>query len=701
MSLAARTRREARSAFALDLAAVDWHAGVRLGLAVAVPLFVGLAYGREEAATLATLGALNTVLADPGGPWIRRFTTTLAAAFVLAIAMACATAASETIALAVLVAGLAGFGAGLTVEFGESATGVGFVTSILVVLGLGLPAPASDALPRAGWVLLGGGWGVVVSAGLWPFRPWAPLRGALADAYTATASFLRDVPHDPIDRAGAQDRVTTAVNGAREAAVHVRRRRQGLGALESWVARALKGVIEVEPLLGALDRAFADLPRVPPEVSTVLTALVTRCEEVAADPTRFEDLDTRALESAIEPLRARSSASPAVDMLLRVGDALSGRARTYAAASTVARRQRGRLADVAEARISPLFDRRSLVLRHALRLGVAVSVAQVLASADPLENGYWIPLTVVIILKPDLGSTLDRSAQRMAGTVLGALVAFGLADLLAGSEWALATAVVATSIAIGVFVRVNYGLAVLAITPCVILLLNIGGGTADLAWVRVVSTLAGGLLTLLAAYTLWPSWERLTLESTLAGAARSEAEYLDGVLQGGDVGPVRRAHHAAERDRSNAEASLQRMLSEPSSRWVSPEAVLDFCQRIQSQVERTTVVRIRLLELGRSPTADSARAVTGTRAALAPVVSQLHSVSKLLEGNKGADALFPDVRDVDAHDRVLDSVVRQMLGDGEGLRRAATSIRRASHSHHSRRARERRSSPSRAQDDGP
>ena len=54
---------------------------------------------------------------------------------------------------------------------------------------------------------------------------------------------------------------------------------------------------------------------------------------------------------------------------------------------------------------------------------MASAVGGLLAAAEHLVRGYWIPMTVVIVLKPNFGGTLQRSVQRITGTILGALLA--------------------------------------------------------------------------------------------------------------------------------------------------------------------------------------------------------------------------------------------------------------------------------------
>src|SRR5258708_15545513 len=65
----------------------------------------------------------------------------------------------------------------------------------------------------------------------------------------------------------------------------------------------------------------------------------------------------------------------------------------------------------------------SSTFRHALRLAASTALAGVIASAFHLTRGYWIPITVVVVLKPNFGGTLHRAVQRITGTVAGALFA--------------------------------------------------------------------------------------------------------------------------------------------------------------------------------------------------------------------------------------------------------------------------------------
>src|SRR6185312_7284270 len=80
----------------------------------------------------------------------------------------------------------------------------------------------------------------------------------------------------------------------------------------------------------------------------------------------------------------------------------------------------------------------SIVLQHALRIGIVTATAVLLTALLKLNHGYWTTLTVVVILQPFTGATTTKALQRVAGTVLGGIVAAGLSALFHSSIAVLA-----------------------------------------------------------------------------------------------------------------------------------------------------------------------------------------------------------------------------------------------------------------------
>src|SRR5947209_386533 len=76
---------------------------------------------------------------------------------------------------------------------------------------------------------------------------------------------------------------------------------------------------------------------------------------------------------------------------------------------------------------------RSSTLRHAIRLGFTLALATALYRLLPLplQRGYWIPLTALLVLKPDFVATFTRGVARLLGTMLGAVLTTVLVSVLA------------------------------------------------------------------------------------------------------------------------------------------------------------------------------------------------------------------------------------------------------------------------------
>jgi uncharacterized membrane protein YccC len=66
----------------------------------------------------------------------------------------------------------------------------------------------------------------------------------------------------------------------------------------------------------------------------------------------------------------------------------------------------------------------STIFRHSLRLAITIAIAFIIGAIFPLQNVYWILLTVTVIMRPGYGLTKERSYKRIAGTALGAVIAF-------------------------------------------------------------------------------------------------------------------------------------------------------------------------------------------------------------------------------------------------------------------------------------
>ena len=250
-----------------------------------------------------------------------------------------------------------------------------------------------------------------------------------------------------------------------------------------------------------------------------------------------------------------------------------------------------RLLDGAVRGVRVLASPNAVTTRHALRLGVTVAIAQAIGTLAHLSRAQWITTTVLLVLQPYAGTTWQRGISRVMGTVLGGVVAALLAAVLR-DQLLVAAIMFPLSVAAIAVRTVDYALFTFFLTPVFVLLAEPALGNWKLAGVRILDTVIGGVLAIVASRVLWPTYEHNTLPDTIGGlldavrayfrtAARAAALPVpdDGALDAAAAGPVEGEALASARRRvglaaNAADAALQRWLVEPRGRWRDTESLM-------------------------------------------------------------------------------------------------------------------------------
>ena len=249
-------------------------------------------------------------------------------------------------------------------------------------------------------------------------------------------------------------------------------------------------------------------------------------------------------------------------------------------------------------------------LRHAVRAALAMGVGYAVAVHLPWgTHPYWVLLTIVVVLRGSLAQTLERRNLRVAGTLLGCVLAVAV---LAAQwpAWALLlTMTLAQAIAHSFALR-RYLVTAVAVTVLGLVQahwLNSSSSTAFALLERLVDTLIGTGIAWAFAYVL-PSWERTQMAAlvkrTLAAQAHHARVALGlGQLQAVDNAPElawRLARREAYDSLSALVLATQRSLSEP--RAVRPPLQpLEHLQAHSYQLlaQLTAVKTLLLLRRGR------------------------------------------------------------------------------------------------------
>ncbi|MET0211292.1 MAG: YccS family putative transporter [Burkholderiaceae bacterium] len=212
-------------------------------------------------------------------------------------------------------------------------------------------------------------------------------------------------------------------------------------------------------------------------------------------------------------------------------------------------------------RLRAQLDWRAPLLRHAVRLAVALSAGYGLMLSTGDQHGFWILLTIVFVCQPQYGATLTRLTQRIGGTVLGLVVGWALLrlfpDLLLQAGFTVAAGVVFFANR-----HTRYTLATAAITSLVLLSFNQAGDGFGLIVPRLLDTVAGGVIAGLAVWLILPSWQAHQLHRLAGQAARTQAHYLREIMAQYQTGKRDHlAYRLARRNAHNADAALSRSLA--------------------------------------------------------------------------------------------------------------------------------------------
>jgi Fusaric acid resistance protein-like len=135
--------------------------------------------------------------------------------------------------------------------------------------------------------------------------------------------------------------------------------------------------------------------------------------------------------------------------------------------------------------------------RYALQLALGLAAAMALERALDLANGYWVPLTTLLVLRPGTRHTMARALARTAGTLAGVGTASAILVAIHPAPGALIALVAIAALGAYVFHKATYGLFSACVTTYVVFLLSFAGQRArEIELARIVATLLGAAIGL-------------------------------------------------------------------------------------------------------------------------------------------------------------------------------------------------------------
>jgi uncharacterized membrane protein YccC len=624
---------------------LHWTRGLRAGVAVAAAMGVCYLLGRPMG--WAALGGFETILVDNGGPYRSRLTTMLTV--LVGGAVACVVGALVPGALwaAVVVTAVFCFALTFARVMSQPMASTSVIVLVIYFAGLGGSAHTlKGALGNAAAYLLGGAWAAVLSLGLWPLDPFRPARQAVAECYAVLAEFTAGVqvaaPRGELREAQRlrihelqramrlkmeAARIAIGTTGARATARTVR-------------ARSLTVLLETADMLFAETIRCSELAEGAEDGASQRTLAeamqwLSGAERVIAEGLRHKPVDGGASfapegSHSLEFVRRRGR-----PLVLERREIPAGSLLAYLAAeernalqnieiafesvravwsgvefrsaaerwTAVSRRVDG---DGESRWMDSLYANwtlRSVMMRHALRVGVVAGVDVVLIRALNVQHGFWLAMTSIIVLQPYGSGTMRKSAQRVGGTIGGGVLAALLAAAV-NTEAGVIAVITVTSVLTLATYAVDYGWYCFFLTPTFVLMSLPHLRDWHFAEVRMGTTVLGALVSLLAMRVLWPEKEQIELGRLLGRGSTAAAAYVRAMMQFWSVDDTERA--TAEREVlakarrqcgltiNDAEETLDRLMLEPrvgrASRWEEALTFVTYLRRLTRVVTTLAIV---------------------------------------------------------------------------------------------------------------
>ncbi|WP_416984068.1 FUSC family protein [Streptomyces sp. T028] len=580
---------------------VPWSAVTRGALAAGPLLLVAVLTDHASLGVVAAIAAMLAGINDRPGSRRAAVNRLGAPALAGAGGMLVGTYVGDHVGAVALTAVLTGLGllAGGMSAIGPVASGAGTQLLVAAAIGAGMP------VPEAGWTralafLAGAGWLIALrlvlptpGAMTGDFR-FDGERAAVARVYDAVAGLLdaTGTGHATARRAA----LTAALDHAQDALTGPRLRRFASSSAERRLHAQYAAALPLAEAATAL--AWAGEP----------------VSERAAEGPRRLAASVRD-NTPTGPLPAPSRSAPALraldDALLHAAEAFD-----QGGGSDLHTRRRS-----ARDLLRTAFGAggREYGLRVALCFGAGAAIAQALHHSHwshwygQHTHWYWLPATVVFLVKPDLGPLVSRVLCRAAGTVLGALLFAAFAAVLPRPEGLIALVAVCGAL---VPVSTRHFAAQTAVVTVLVLSLVMVGGEPQASVSRIAETLLACAIVLIVGHLPMPGERGGQVRARLAAASTAAHAYLTHVLDGSDDRAARwTLRREAYRTLAEARTAIALAAHELPALARHTEGTDEVAAVLERLVDTTTACAVHLDDTG--------RLTPGHRAQLAELLGEL------------------------------------------------------------------------------
>ena len=569
------------------------YMALRNSIGVLLPLVAGFMLNMPRGGVVVASGALNVAYSDRSDPYAQRAKRMLASSVMCSLGVLLGALSGSHNAAAVIIATLWAFVAGMLVAVGPTAADLGAISAVTLMIYAAQSLTREQAVISSALALGGGLLQTALSVALWPVQRYEPERRALATFFLELARGVQQplratsAPPATAHSAQAQEALSgldneTGVEAVRYRALlsqaeRIRLTLLILSRLHLRMQRERSQYSGLQILADYLKKAGEALQAIGDSLTSGLPPKASK--EILSASEAY----TLLFRQETESLAPSFLAAVAKDARFQM-DALNGQLRaamdlaenaTPTGQAEFAKQQaqqpwRLRFSGV-WATLRANLNLQSSAFRHAVRLATMVALGNTLERAFYWRRSYWLPMTIVLVLKPEFTTTFTRGVLRIGGTILGLFLATELFHFVPETVTLQIVLIFVFTLLLRWVGPANYGIFAVAISALVVFLIALTGvSPKELIWARGINTGAGGALALLA-YWIWPTWERTQVSERIAKLTDAYREYfhsLSETYMRNEVvgaGELDRARLGARMARTNLETSMERLGAEPGT----------------------------------------------------------------------------------------------------------------------------------------
>lgn len=536
--------------------------GLRITLEIAIPTIVFSLSGHLETGLMISLGALCVSSADGPGPIIHRKNGMLyCSIFVFLSALLTGILNHNMITLGLFIL-VSSFFFSMFSIYGTRASSVGFASLLIMVLQMTEIIPFNQAVINSILIFIGGIWYLIVALLLYRLNPHKPAKRALGECIHETAKYL--LIKSELYKSGSnledkyksliiqQETVNEKQNFVRDLLFKNRTLLKEATPTGRLLVLTFADVVDLFEHIMATWYDYSLLREkyastgILEKVSIIVKELANEIDKIgeaiqSGNSNKKEfDLINRLneIKNEIDHLHHTGSNIMLKKILVNLRNLgeKTDEIRKYFKEDISKKRkfrneqEYSRFVNHQQINLSVFknnFTLKSSVFLHSLRMMITCGVGYLISILIPHGNhSYWIIMTIIIILKPSFSLTRRKNYDRIMGTAGGAII--GLLLLYFIKDQALLfILIIFFMIGTYTFKSLNYIVMVIFLTPYILILFHfLGLGALNVAGERLVDTVIGSLLAILASYSLFPEWESGRIQKYLANVLKANIQYL-------------------------------------------------------------------------------------------------------------------------------------------------------------------------------